>query len=236
VSTFVLVHGAWGGGWYWSRTARLLRAAGHDVFTPTLTGLGERSHLLRPDIGLELHIQDILQVLEYERLNGVILVGHSYGGMVISGVADRATDRIATLVYLDAALPQDGQAMFDLLLPERRAGLLESAKTRGDGWKVPPLPAAQWGIEEPTDQAWFDALCGYQPLKTLTDPISLAGRHLSVRSKVYILAARYNPSSFQQFARRTEPDPAWTNHELPTFHFTMLQMPQETAEVLLRYA
>ena len=139
MAIYVLVHSAWGGGWYWSRTARLLRAAGYDVLTPTLMGLGERKHLLTPSVGLETHIQDILQVLRHERLSEVVLVGHSYGGMVISGVADAAADRIRSLIYLDAALPESGQTMLDLVLPARRTHLLESARVEGDGWKVPPL-------------------------------------------------------------------------------------------------
>jgi len=237
MAIYVLVHGAWGGGWYWSRTARALRGAGHDVFTPTLTGLGERRHLLSPSIGLETHIQDILQLLRHERLSQVVLVGHSYGGMVISGVADAAADGvIRTLVYLDAALPESGQTMLDFVLPPRRAQFLERARAEGEGWKVPPISAAQWGIEDVADQAWLDSLFGFHPLKTFTDPIQLAGRHLHIKDKVFVLAARYNPSAFQQFAQRTRPDPAWTNYELPTFHFTMVEQPGETAELLLRHA
>jgi pimeloyl-ACP methyl ester carboxylesterase len=236
MATFVLVHGAWGGGWYWCRTTHLLRAAGHDVLTPTLTGLGERRHLLTPSIGLETHIQDILQVLRHERLTDIVLVGHSYGGMVISGVADAAADHVRSLVYLDAALPEDGQTMLEFVLPARRAGFLQSARTDGEGWKVPPISAAQWGIEEPADQAWLDSLFGFHPLKSFTDPIHLSGRHLSVPDKVFILAARYNPSPFQRFAERTRADPAWTNHELATFHFAMLEQPRQTADLLLRHA
>jgi pimeloyl-ACP methyl ester carboxylesterase len=236
MSTYVLVHGAWGGGWYWSRTARLLRAAGQDVLTPTLTGLGERNHLLTPHVGLQVHIQDIVQVLRHERLSDVVLVGHSYGGMVISGVADAATDRIKTLVYLDAAVPESGQCMLDFVPPARRARFIEGARAQGDGWKVPPLPAADWGIDDPADQHWLDSLFGFHPLKSFTDPIHLSGRHLTVKHKVFILAANYNPSPFQQFAARTRPDPTWTNDELPTFHFAMVERPDETAARLLRHA
>ena len=235
MAKFVLVHGAWGGGWYWARTARLLQAAGHDVFTPTLTGLGERSHLLTRDVGLETHIADILGVLKYEQLAEVVLVGHSYGGMVVSGVADRATDRIRTLVYLDAALPENGQAMSDLISAERFAMFVEAARARGDGWKIPPMPAEWWGIDNIEDRAWIDDYCGFHPLKTLTDKIALSGRHLTVRDKVFILASAYNPSPFQQFAKRTREDPAWTNYEIPTRHFTMVQMPRETADLLLQH-
>ena len=113
MATFVLVHGGWAGGWQWREVAGLLRAAGHEVFTPTLTGLGERVHLANPDIGLDTHIQDILMVLEYEELRDVILVGYSYSGMVITGVAELAPERISQLIYLDAFVPQDGQSMLD---------------------------------------------------------------------------------------------------------------------------
>ena len=120
MATFVLVHGGWAGGWQWREIASLLRAAGHDVFTPTLTGLGERVHLASPDVGLDTHIQDILMVLEYEDLHDVILVGYSYSGMVITGVAERAPERLAHLVYLDAYVPRDGQSLLDMLGPERQ--------------------------------------------------------------------------------------------------------------------
>ncbi len=236
MTAFVLVHGAWGGGWYWVRVARHLRAAGHEVFTTPLSGLGERAHLLAPDVGLSLHIEDILAVLEHERLTDIVLVGHSYGGMVVSGFADRVPERIRSLVYLDAALPESGQAMIDLVLPERRAQLLESARARGEGWKIPPIPAAQWSIEDHDDRRWLDELCGFQPLKAMTDPSTLRGRHLGIANKYYILAASYRPSSFEKFAARTRNAPGWTNYDLPTSHFTMVQMPTETADLLLRCA
>src|SRR5262245_40465445 len=110
MATYVLVHGGGHGGWCYQRVARLLRAGGHDVYTPTLTGLGERSHLVGPNVDLDLHIRDVCELLHYEDLRDVILVGHSYGGMVITGVADRAADRVARLVYLDAATPVNGQS------------------------------------------------------------------------------------------------------------------------------
>src|SRR5437764_8833612 len=114
VATYVLVHGGGHGGWCYQRVARILRSAGHDVYTPTLTGLGERSHLMRPGIDLDTHILDIVNVLHYEDLRDVILVGHSYGGMVITGAADRASDRVGRLVYLDAANPKNGESLVDV--------------------------------------------------------------------------------------------------------------------------
>lgn len=133
-SVFVLVHPAWHGGWCWKKVVPLLRDGGQQVLTPTLTGLGERSHLARPEIGLEAHVDDVLNVLKYEDLRGVVLVGHSSGGMVITGVADRSPERIAHIVYLDAFVPEHGQALFDLVAPERRQAMEALVASEGEGW------------------------------------------------------------------------------------------------------
>jgi pimeloyl-ACP methyl ester carboxylesterase len=143
----MLCHGAFTGGWIWRRVAASIRAAGCEVFTPTFTGAGERAHLANPDIDLDTHIQDILMVLEYEDLYDVILVGYSYSGSIVSGVAERAAERIAHLVYLDAFVPRDGQSQADLIGPEVMAGIIEAAKAYGDGWRIPhnyhsPFPPA----------------------------------------------------------------------------------------------
>ena len=140
MATFLLVHGGWAGGWHWREVASLLRAAGHEVFTPTLTGLGERVHLASPDVGLDTHIQDILMVLEYEELRDVILIGYSYSGMVITGVAERAADRLAHLVYLDAYVPRDGESLLDMLGPDAAAFIEQAAQAYGDGWRIPHDP------------------------------------------------------------------------------------------------
>src|ERR1051325_5380741 len=138
MATIVIVHGAFGGGWEWSAVAALLRARGHEVFTPTLTGFGERVHLATPETRLETHIQDILNVLRYEDLHQVVLTGQSYGGMVITGVADRAPERVTHLVYLNALVPQNGESVFDLSPPAFRQRLEEAAQTSGAGWCIPP--------------------------------------------------------------------------------------------------
>src|SRR5919202_1722005 len=127
-TTFVLVHGAWHGGWCCRRLIPLLRDAGHEVYAPTLTGLGERSHLLSPAIDLETHVRDVTGVLEYEELTGVVLVGHSYGGMVITGVAEDAAPRLAHLVYLDAFLPRDGECLMDLFSSRAREATLQRVR------------------------------------------------------------------------------------------------------------
>ena len=153
MTTFVLVHGAWHGGWCWREVAGRLQSAGHRVFAPTLTGLADRSHLLTRETGLETHILDIVNLLEWEGLDDAVLCGHSYGGMVVTGAADRAAGRLRALVYLDAFVPADGQSLSDMAPPERVDGMLRDAAERGDGWKVPPLPASAW-LDDPAQQAW----------------------------------------------------------------------------------
>ena len=128
MSTFVLVHGAWHGGWCYKRVAQILRKAGHEVYTPTLTGLGERSHLMSPTVNLDTHVQDIGNVIRWEELSDLVLCGHSYGGMVITGVADKVPDKIKALVYLDAFVPSNGEAIADGLDPEMLAGMSDEAK------------------------------------------------------------------------------------------------------------
>src|SRR5215467_12577868 len=141
MTSFVLVHGAWHGSWCWKRVRRSLQSHGHEVFTPTLTGIAERSHLLTPQVDLETHINDVANLILWEELDDVVLCGHSYGGCVISGVADRVSDRIGALVYLDAFILEDGQGLFDTIPTEVREGQLELTRNSGEGWKVPPPPA-----------------------------------------------------------------------------------------------
>ncbi len=166
--TFVLVHGAWHGGWCWKKLTPLLRAAGHQVYVPTLTGLGERSHLLTPEINLDTHIHDVNAVLEYEDLHDVVLVGHSYGGMVIAGVERMSYTRLVGLVYLDAFLPEHGQSLSDYA---------PVPPTREDGWRIPPGTALDMGVTDETDAAWVDARLGDQPIKTFIQPVQMLQDH-----------------------------------------------------------
>lgn len=158
MATFVLVHGGGHGGWCYQKVARRLRADGHEVYTPTLTGLAERSHFVRPGIGLSTHVLDVVNLLRWEDLHDVILVGHSYGGMVITGAADLATDRVTRLVFLDAANPRQGQSLVDVSGP-----IIESVRPMGevvDGVEMVLLPGAGaasfYGVADPDDQAWAD--------------------------------------------------------------------------------
>ena len=141
MATLLVAHGAWSAGWAWKKMRPLLRARGHELFTPTHTGLGERSHQASPDIDLETHIADILGVLQFEDLKSVVLIGHSYGGMVATGVADRARECIAKLIYLDAHVPRDGESLFDLN-PDRRLTMTEAARTNGEGWRHHEIDAS----------------------------------------------------------------------------------------------
>src|SRR5262249_44459260 len=174
MAVFVLVHGGWHGGWCWRRVAPPLRAAGHAVYTPTLTGLGERAHLATPATGLDTHIRDVLGVLAYEDLRDVILVGHSMAGMVVTGVAERAPDRLAHLVYLDATVPRDGESDLDChpeLRGDRPAAF--EARAGSDGRLAPRLRPHLFGIDSAADSAWVNGLLTPHPIKAFTDPLTV---------------------------------------------------------------
>lgn len=233
MTTFVLCHGAWGGGWAWSRVAGILRDHGHDVFTPTYTGLGERAHLLTPDVDLETHIRDVRAVIRCERLDDFVLVGHSYGGMVITGVADREWRKIRKLVYLDAFLPDDGQSVEDLGGPDRARAMRELVERDGDGWKV-PRPEGSISPKVPEeDRRWLEDLGVAQPLASFTLRLALDGNHLGIADKVYVLASENPGSPFHAFAEATRERDDWTSHELATHHHLHLSMPEETARILM---
>jgi pimeloyl-ACP methyl ester carboxylesterase len=233
MATFVLVHGAWHGGWCYGRVARLLRAAGHDVYTPTHTGVGERAHLADDRITLSTHIRDIINVIEYENLSDVIMCGHSYGGMVITGVAAAIGERIRSLVYLDAFLPEDGQSLFDLLVPDMVNQFLSQAKsTQG---LLPPIPAAAFNVNA-KDAAWVDKTCVPQSLLTFTEGVRFTGKVAAVPHRTYILATGYDMHVFDQFYERVKSDPKWKAYTVPCGHDVMLDQPEELAKLLLAEA
>jgi pimeloyl-ACP methyl ester carboxylesterase len=177
MATYGPVHGSHHGGWCWRKVTPLLRAAGHAVLTPTLTGLGERVHLAAPGVGLGTHIQGVVNVLEFEDLADVVLVGHSSGGRVITGVADRVPERLGHLVYLDAALPLDGESGLDAYPPAAQAAMRERARTQGKGW-YHPVPATEeplWGITDAADWAWVRSKAVPQPFAPLTERLTLTG-------------------------------------------------------------
>jgi len=236
MTSYLLVHGAWHGGWCWRRVARLLRAAGHEVFTPTLTGLGERAHLINANIGLDTHVQDVLGALEYEDLRDVLLVGHSYGGMVIAGVAEKAAERLAHLVYLDAFVPGDGQSLVDFQPPEVLAMFLEKTRTEGDGYKLPSFPAEDFGITNKDDLAWVRPRLTPHPLKTKLDKVRLTNPKAADIPRTYIYCNNPAIGPFTQFADRLRNDKTWHYRELATGHDAMITEPQKLAALLLGLA
>lgn len=231
MATFVLVHGAWHGGWCWKRVTPLLRAVGHEVFTPTLTGLGERAHLLAPSVDLETHIQDVLGVLQCEDLGRVILVGHSYGGMVITGVAGRAPERLAHLVYLDAFVPRNGQSLYDLVPPERRALYDEWARAKGEGFRLPSPPLEYFGVTAEPDVQWVTPRLLPQPLATLTNPVQLT-HSVADLPRTYIACTQHT-GPFRQFAQRAQREAGWRYRELPAVHDVMITAPRDLVALLL---
>jgi pimeloyl-ACP methyl ester carboxylesterase len=232
MATYVLIHGGICGGWAWKRLIPLLRAEGHEVFAPTLTGLGERSHLAHPQIGLETHIQDVLGVLEYEDLENVILVGHSWGGMVVTPVADRAKPRLAQLVYLDATVPRDGQSYLDCDSPEVKAWLDEEVQKSGDGWRLMPMPMRDFGIIDEADQQWADSKTTPHPYKTFQDPVHFNAETVAALPRTYIACIGDKPRGEE---KRSEAE-GMTYLELSTGHMAMITAPQELAALLLALA
>lgn len=232
MATFLVAHGAWSAGWAWKKMRPLLRARGHELFTPTHTGLGERSHLAHPGIDLDAHIADILAAMRFEDLHDVILVGHSYGGMVATGVADRASDRISKLVYLDAFVPRDGQAVFDLIGDTGPERAREAARVHGEGWRVPanPMPA-----DTPeADVAWAGPRRMMQPIKTFEQPLRLTGA-VDRLPRTYIYCTRPGPGdAFRQFADRARAEPGWKYHELDASHNPHITMAETLADLLDR--
>ncbi len=170
MAPFVLVHGGRHGGWCWRRVATRLRDAGHEVYAPTLTGSGERAHLLTPQVGLDTHVRDLVAIFEYEDITGAVLVAHSYGGMVACGAMEKVADRVRSLVLLDAHLPRKGESVFDLNGPERAGAMIALADESGEGWYIPPADARRYGVTDPADRAWVNARMTAQPLKTYQDP------------------------------------------------------------------
>jgi pimeloyl-ACP methyl ester carboxylesterase len=231
--TFVLVHGAWHGGWCWRRVSDLLENQGHKVFTPTLTGLGERSHLLREGVNISTHVTDVVNVLKWEGLSNVVLCGHSYGGMVVSGVAEQAADKIASIVFLDAFIPQNGDAMVKLT-GSAVIEALDAAKAKG-ALGVPPRSAEAFGVNA-KDRAWVDAMCGLQPLGCFTEPVTITGAVNRVGKKSYIRAGAYANPGFDKALERVKADKAWRTYSVPCGHDVMIDMPERLAEILLEVA
>lgn len=228
MATFVLVHGAWHGAWCWRRVARRLRSAGHEVFAPTLTGLCERVHLLSPAINLDTHILDVVNEMRWQELVDVVLVGHSYGGMVISGVAETMQKSITSLVMLDAFIPENGQSVLDMQPPDRRKDMLIAAEEGRIG--VWPRSAASFQVNE-NDRAWVDAQCTPQPVQCFLQKLTLTGARERIKNRVYIRATGYPSEPFDRGLAKARAQ-GWRTYEVPCGHDVMLDQPERLAAIL----
>jgi pimeloyl-ACP methyl ester carboxylesterase len=242
MATFVLVHGAWAGGWIWRKIIPLLRAAGHDVHATTATGLGDRVHLAGPAVDLDTHITDVVHVLEFEELTEVTLVGWSYGGMIITGVAERVPDRLAQLVYLDANVPADGETSYDteLYTEEARAADREAAEAAGlPGFLVidPYVEGIQSVTPDPADQTWLFSKFVPQPLATYTQPIRLGNPAAAAIPRAFVFCTQGKGDAATDptvcTATRVRSVPGWRYLELADTHVAPVNTPQATAEALL---
>jgi pimeloyl-ACP methyl ester carboxylesterase len=228
MTTFLLVHGAWHSGQCWTRVVPLLESAGHRVLAPSLTGYGDKAHLLSPEVGLDTHVDDIAGLIEEERLTDVVLVGHSYAGLVISSVANRLPERIAHLVYLDAMVPEDGETAVDIHPFTKE--LIDAAV---DGWRVPPLPEQPapfglFGVTDPGDVDWLRSMLSDQPVNCLVQPVRLDNPAVRAIPRTYIHCTVGKPEGI---TRRPVP-PAARVRELPTGHDCMITMPAELTGLL----
>jgi pimeloyl-ACP methyl ester carboxylesterase len=226
MAIFVLVHGGHGGSWQWREVIKPLWAAGHEVYAPSLTGLGEREHLARPEINLTTHIQDVVRTITCSDLWGVILVGHSYAGMVVTGVAEQVPERIAQLVYLDAWIPEDGQSAADVVGPVAAAAMLQAVQVYGDGWKLPPNPP--------------DPRYSMHPIQTGLEKLSVKNPAAARLQKVFIYCTENRSSDdlslapMTRTAEKVKGDPQWRYFEIASGHVVMEDHPDLLTQVLLK--
>lgn len=224
-AAFVLVHGAWRGGWCWRRVIQRLQAAGREVHAPTLTGLGERSHLLAPSVNLTTHIDDVVNEVGWKDLDDVVLVGHSYAGMVITGAAERLADTISSIVYIDAFIPGNGRSMIDL--GGGRPDAIDA---------IPPPPAAVFGINA-ADVAWVQAKMTPQPVGAFFEKLQHTGAYQRVAKKTYIRPVDWRATPFDAACAPLRTDPTWTVHDIHGCgHDVMIDKPDELSRLLLRAA
>jgi pimeloyl-ACP methyl ester carboxylesterase len=233
VTTFVLVHGAWHGGWCWDRVTPLLRGAGHVVHAPTLTGLSERAHLLSPLVGLETHVEDVVRLIDVLGLQDVVLVGHSYAGQVVTAVADRRPEAVAHRVYLDAFVGSDGEAARDLLPETVEHHWAESAAEQGFGWLVAVRKLSVLGVTEQADLDWLSPKLTAHPWKTYTDRLQLTGAGETVPASFIECVSWMRVFSAQADRARAK---GWPVFDLETGHEAMVTAPQELSALLLDVA
>jgi pimeloyl-ACP methyl ester carboxylesterase len=230
------VHGAWHGGWCWQRVGDRLQQAGQRVFAPTLTGVGERRHLLSADVDLETHVGDILGVLEAEELENVVLVGHSYAGLVISGVAARAKERIRQLVYQDALLAEDGQSWADAFPPDIAEARRKGATVTNGVKTIPPPDPGIYGFADPADTEWVRRRMTPHPYAAFEQKSRLNGPLGSGRPRLYIDCTTPPIAALATIKDRYRGKPGWPFVELKSGHDAMVSAPEEFTRLLLQFA
>ncbi|MEU9395422.1 alpha/beta fold hydrolase [Streptomyces sp. NPDC048324] len=241
MSTFLLVHGAWHNGRCWERVVPLLESAGHRVLTPSLTGYGDKAHLLGPEVGLDTHVEDVVRLMDEEGLTDVVIVGHSYAGLVISSVANQVPERIAHLVYLDAMVPEHGETAVDV--QPLTQSLIDLAAKSESPWRIPPLPEMPppfglFGVVDPVDVEWLRAMLSDQPVGCLQQPVRLNNPATELIPRTHIHCIGAEPEGITRrpvpaIQANGSPAQVW---ELPTGHDCMITMPTELGELLLKLA
>ena len=230
---FVLVHGSWHGGWCWRRVADGLEQRGHKVYAPTLTGVGDRSHLLTREVNLSTHVTDIVNLVKWEELKDIVLVGHSSAGFVITQAVEQIGPQVASIVYLDAFVPQPGDNLITLANPGPRKAL-EDALARGE-LVAKPVPAKAFAVNE-KDQPWVDSKCTPHPLAAVTEKIKKADAREKIARKTYIRALNFVSPVFDQTLARIKTAPGWKTYEVASGHDVMVDQPERLVEILLDVA
>jgi len=230
--TFVLVHGAWHGGWCWRRVSDALRARGHRVFTPTLTGLGERAHLMSRDITLDTFGTDVGAAIEAEELEDVVLVGHSFAGSVLSILAERMPQRLNQLVYLDSLIIQPGKSVFDSLPPETVAQRKKTAQESSGGLSIPAPEAASFGVAEGPDAEWLRRRLTPHPIGTYESPLNIKGPIGGGLKRTYVHCSRPEYPSMAASREWVRAQPGWGWREFPTGHDCMITAPAALTDML----
>ncbi len=236
--TFVLVHGAWHGGWCWRRVADILMARGHRVFAPSLTGVGDRAHLFSKDISLQTHVEDILSVVETEELSGFVLVGHSYGGFVISGVADTFRERVSRYIYLDASVPPDmsAEASFSWAKfnpPEAREARLKSVREQGRGVALPAPPPSAFAVTKPSDAAWLQRHLRPMPVQTYIGTFTFKNSGSNGLKRTYIASTKPPYALLISTHERIRGDNTWSFTTIEAGHDSMVTAPDKLASLLM---
>ena len=233
--TFVLVHGAFCGGWIWRRVSDLLERKGQKVFSPTLTGMGERSHLLNKNIDMDTHVTDIVNVVKWEALADFCLVAHSYGGYPASGAIEQIADRVSSIVWLDAFKPDSGQRVADVTNEAFRK-LLQGAVDKGDAGFGPPPKLSPVFIND-RDQPFVASKLSAQPVGTYLQPIKLSGARERVVKRTYIRIPKYPNADLDKAFADCKADKSWTTIELTdSGHLAMFDAPERVTDLLLRAA